>query len=374
MRVTYLLSNLGGGTGHHLLDLLDSRGPGDWEAKIVSEVPSTSRMGLPVEHRVLEVPPGPAKYPFRQFLRYRQLEQLFRQEAPDILHTYFFWSIIYGRLLKARGIVPRLVENREDMGFDFGANEYAMLSLTRSLPDRVICVSDAVRNVVLEKEGLHPTRVVTVRNGIASSPPAGDLDLEGLRKELGLETRNPVIMMVANYDRPVKGVRYFVQAIPRIAEAVPEARFILLGQGKSEASVRAEAHRLGVADLLLMPGFRVDVHRFYGLADLSVLTSLSEGLSMTILESMRHGVPLVATDVGGNGEIIRNGRSGVLVPPRQPKKFAEAVIRLLGDRLLRERFQVEGRKTIREDFDLRSVVRSYADTYEQILTGEQEAR
>ena len=131
MKVTYLLSDLGGGTGHHLLDLLDERGAGSWEAKIISEVPSTSRMALPVDHLVLEPPRGPARYPLRQLLRFRQLEKLFRHDDSDILHTYFFWSIVYGRLLKARGLISRLVENREDMGFEMGPHEYAWLALTR---------------------------------------------------------------------------------------------------------------------------------------------------------------------------------------------------------------------------------------------------
>jgi glycosyltransferase involved in cell wall biosynthesis len=369
VKVTYLLSDLGGGTGHHLLDLLDTRSPADWEARIVSEVPSTSRMGLPVDHTVLEAPRGPAKYPIRQFLRYRQLERLFRRDRPDVLHTYFFWSVVYGRLLKARGVVSRLVENREDMGFDIGAHEHAWYGLTRHLPDRVICVSDAVRDTVLARERLPASRVVTVRNGIrfAEAPP--DPRTDELRRELGIPPDSPVVLMVANYDRPVKGVAHFLDSIPLIRRELPGTRFILIGHGRREAEFRRKAVALGIEDVLLMPGFREDVDRFYALADLSVLTSLSEGLSITILESMWHGVPVVVTDVGGNLEIVKQGRTGVLVPPGDPTRFAEAVVRLLRDPALRSRFGQRARQVIREEFGLERVVERYGRIYEEVIRG-----
>jgi glycosyltransferase involved in cell wall biosynthesis len=367
MKVTYLLSDLGGGTGHHLLDLLRVRDPGHWWADIVSEVPSTSRMELPVGHVVLEDPPGPASYPVRQVQRYRQVETVFRNSRPDILHTYFFWSIIYGRILKARGIVSRLVENREDLGFAWGTHEYSILALTRNLPDRVICVSDAVRRIVLEREGLGGSRVCVIHNGITQEEPTGDPHVEELRAELGFSPEDLVVGMVANYDRPVKGVDVFLESIPLIRAAVPQARFILLGQGTTERRVRSRAANLGIDDVFLMPGFREDVSRFYALMDVSVLTSFSEGLSITVLESMRHGVPVVATAVGGNPEIVSQGRTGFLVPPGDPAAFAATVVKVLRDRNLRQRLGNSAKLALEGGFDLAEVSRRYYQTYRQVL-------
>ena len=370
MKVTYLLSDLGGGTGHHLLDLLGARGPEQWRAEIVSEVRSTSRMELPVSHLVLDDPRGPKQYPVRQLLRYRQLERFFRAHPPDILHTYFFWSIVYGRLLKARGVVKHLVENREDMGFDLGFHELTWFAMTRHLPDRVICVSRAVRDLVRESEGLPECRLEVVRNGIALHVPHTDARLAELRRELGITAQNRVVLMVANYDRPVKGVAEFLNAVPVIHAAIPDARFILIGTGRREREFRKLAEELGIDGVFLMPGFRKDVERFYQLADLSVLTSFSEGLSITILESMRHGVPVVATDVGGNPEIVRHGRTGYLVPAGDRQRFAAAVIRVLGDSMLRERFSLEARRVIADGFNLDRVVQRYARVYSTVMRDE----
>ena len=369
MKVAYLLSDLGGGTGHHLLEMLRHRPSETWDAEIVSEARHGPHMVLPVEHETLSAPGGPARYPVRQLLRFRQLERRFQSKQPDILHTYFFWSILYGRLLKLRGAVPRLVENREDMGFDLGTHETAWLSATRHLPDRVICVSEAVRQTVLEREGLPSSRVAVVRNGIHCQIPSADPSLDELRRELDIGLQNPVVMMVANYDRPVKGVVWFLDSIPVIRRAIPQARYVLLGGGKRKAERRERVRRLGIADVLKMPGFRDDVHRFYELADLSVLTSLSEGLSITILESMRHGVPVVATRVGGNPELVRDGHTGFLVPPRDTERFSAAVVRLLRDRALRERFGTAGQLVIRREFGLEQVVERYAEIYDDVLSG-----
>jgi glycosyltransferase involved in cell wall biosynthesis len=367
MKVTYLLSDLGGGTGHHLLNMLDARDADHWEAEIVSEVPSTARMAIRVPHLILAEPPGLNKYPLRQFLRYRQLEQLFREGAPDVLHSYFFWSIVYGRLLKARGVIKHLVENREDMGFDLGPHERAWFALTRHLPDHVICVSQAVKEFVQETEGLPESRLSVVHNGIRSDRRPTDARLDDLRRELGLTNRNRIVLMVANYDRPVKGVTEFLRAIPLIRATVPDARFILIGTGEREQELRHLAKELMIDDVLLMPGFRTDVYRFYKLTDLSVLTSFSEGLSITVLESMRYGVPVVATEVGGNPEIVLKGRTGYLVPVGEPEKFAAAVTQLLREPGLRRRFGAEARRVIEAGFDLNAVVRQYGRVYSAVV-------
>jgi glycosyltransferase involved in cell wall biosynthesis len=117
-------------------------------------------------------------------------------------------------------------------------------------------------------------------------------------------------------------------------------------------------------------GFRSDVHRLYPIMDVSVLTSLSEGLSITILESMSFGIPVVATAVGGNPELVRHGESGFLVPPKDAASFADAVGRVLGDPQLAQNLGQEGREIVERDFALETVAARYAELYRGILNGE----
>jgi glycosyltransferase involved in cell wall biosynthesis len=104
-----------------------------------------------------------------------------------------------------------------------------------------------------------------------------------------------------------------------------------------------------------------------GSRDVSVLTSFSEGLSITILESMKYGIPVVVTDVGGNREIVSDGSTGYLVPPGDTHKFADAVIRVLRDPSLGQRFGIDAQRIIAREFDLATVSRQYERTYKQVL-------
>jgi glycosyltransferase involved in cell wall biosynthesis len=366
MRVSYLVSDLGGGTGHHLIDLLGSRLPGAWDAELVSEVPRGPRSGFIDPITELPTPSAPPVYPVRQIARYLQLSRLYSASTPDILHTYFFWSILYGRMLKARGVVRRLVENREDLGFNWGPHEYALLSATRHLPDRVICVCEAVRQVVLEREGLSPTVAVTIRNGLNLETADDGLEA-GLKEELGFDHRHKIVGMIANFERPVKGVSHFLSAIPDIVSATPDTRFVLIGGGRTLDKVEHEARRVGAAPYLRVTGFRTDVDRFYRIMDLSVLTSLSEGLSLTILESMKHGVPAVVTRVGGNPELVQDGVTGYLVPVRDQAAFVDRCVRLLKDKAARSAMSAMAKRKVRS-FSIDKVAGRYGELYGDVLS------
>ena len=366
-KIVFLTDDLGGGTGNHLLSLVRHWDRTEWNAEVLSGAPLTARVvpGLPVSY--LAPPETFRRYPLRQIASMVRLRKEVRGRTPDIVHSFFFWSILYGRLLKWSGAVRRLVENREDQGFAWGPHEYAWLRWTGTLPDRVICVSEAVRRTVLEREKIDAARTRVIRNGLC--PVAGDSDADAsARKELGIGDGQPVVGMVANFNRAVKGVSYFIDAVPAILREVPTARFLLVGRGKEEASLRDQAKRLGVDAAVIFAGFRQDIGRFYRAMDLSVLTSLSEGLSITLLESMSFGLPVVATMVGGNPEVVIDGRTGYLVPARDPAAVVERIVRLLKDRTLRLRMGAEGKRRVEEDFRLQDVARRYLGVYQELLS------
>lgn len=364
--VTYLLSDLGGGTGHHLFELLRNRPENSWGARIISEVDSSARLESPVTTETLP-PTRFRRYPLAQVERGLAVRRRLREDPMNVLHTYFFWSIIYGRVLKATGTIDHLVENREDMGFAWGRHEYGLLRLTRRLPDRVICVSSAVRDVVLRREGIHPSRIRVVHNGIAAPRPSDPEASLAVREEFDIPPEAPIVGMVANFNRQVKGAVHYIDAIPLVLRDVPEARFLLIGLGDNRLALQARAEAAGVGDRLVFTGFRSDIDRLYDALDVSVLTSLSEGLSITLLESMRHGVPVVATDVGGNPEVVRDGETGFLVPPADPVRFAAAVVRLLQDRGLSRRLGERGRDVVSNEFRLSEAATAYSRIYRELI-------
>lgn len=362
-KVVLVTDDLGGGTGNHLLGMLQHwiTHP-EWQAELVSTVPSTSKVECPVPLSYLS-PPKINRYPFAQVSRFRQLHSYLRRRQPTIVHTYFFWSIIIGRLLKHIGAVDKLVENREDSGFNWGWHEYQLLRLTRRLPDRVICVSNSVRDVVMRKEGVSGDRIEVIHNGIPEVQTSSSR--ESARKRLGIAQEQLVIGMVANLNREVKGGAYFVEAIPKVLNEIPAATFLVIGLNPGE-ELRRRAEELGVSRHLLFTGYRADVDELYPAMDLSVLTSLSEGLSITILESMQAGIPVVATNVGGNPELVCNGDTGFLVEPKNVSEFASKVITLLKDTELRKQFGFNAQHRVHEHFRISRTAEAYMNTYDSL--------
>ena len=370
MRILLATSNLGGGTGSHLVQLLDHMDLSDDSVELICFGPRDLDPPAHILLRDASERGAFSRFPITQWQQYRKIRRLVKERPPRVLHTYFFWPIIYGRLLKRAGLVSTLIENREDEGFNLSPTDYHLLRLTRSIPDRIVCVSEGVRRVVLDREGVGEKNTVVIRNGVSlPSEDALSTDTEAARHEVGIRPDEKVVGMVANLNRPIKGVRYLVEAVPEIVREVPNARFLILGDGALKQELEQQAHQRGVADRIIFAGFRSDVTRFYRVMDLSVLTSLSEGLSMTILESMSFGLPVVATSVGGNPELVRDGVTGVLVPPKDPAAFSRAVIRLLRDPDLAEAMGREGRKLVRREFTLDAVANQYQKLYAAASNG-----
>lgn len=363
-RVLIFSDDLGGGTGNHLLALTRRWGSSPWRAEIVSQAPPRARQAPTVPVHVVERKPF-ERYPLAQLRRLAMATNHARRFQPTLVHSYFFWSIMYGRALKMLGRVKLLVENREDQGFNWGAHEYLLLRATRHAPDRVICVSEAVRQVVLAREAIEPSRVVVIRNGV-EIPPSAAADGSRLAASLGLRPEHLVVGMVANFNRGVKGVRHLIEAAPSIVQAVPEVRFLLVGRGDEEPELRRLADLLGVAEQVIFAGYAEDVDAYYRLMSVSVLTSLSEGLSITLLESMGHGLPVVVTDVGGNREVVEDSVTGYLVPPRDTPAFAGRVVALLRDAEARARFGRAARQRVEANFGIDAVARSYLHVYEEL--------
>jgi glycosyltransferase involved in cell wall biosynthesis len=338
-----------------------------WKAEILSRVPLTSRVVPPVPVRYIPSDGSIKWYPIPQIRSLARLRKQVSGMDPAIVHSYFFWPILFGRFLKWEGAVKVLVENREDQGFDWGFHEYAWLRLTRNLPDRIICVSDAVKEVVTAREKVRDDRVVVIRNGVENLPENGEAS-GNLRKELGIGEDVLVVGMVANFNRSVKGVSLFLDAVPQIVEQVPNARFLLLGRGKEEGELKDKARSMGIDRYIIFAGYRPDIHRYYAIMDVSALTSFSEGLSITLLESMRCGLPVVATRVGGNPEVVIDGETGYLVPPGDVSAFATRAVMLLLDQGLRKRMGEEGRRRVERHFLLRDVAKRYEEVYEGLLS------
>jgi glycosyltransferase involved in cell wall biosynthesis len=233
------------------------------------------------------------------------------------------------------------------------------------LADCVLVNAEAIRESLIE-QGYAPSKIVVIRNGIALSNFTHSERSAVLRRDLGFP---PSARLVAVFSRlnPMKGVEYFLDAASIVAERFPDVRFLVAGDGGSRKELEDRARRLGLEARIVFTGFRSDVRELLSEAAISVLPSLSEGTSNTLLESMAAGLPVVATQVGGNPEVIEDGVSGLLVPPRDSAEIAAAVGRLLEDEGFARRLGQAGMRRVSELFSLSGSVQQTEHLYQRLI-------
>jgi glycosyltransferase involved in cell wall biosynthesis len=182
------------------------------------------------------------------------------------------------------------------------------------LADRVVAVSETTARSLTERYGLSERRIWTVPNGVAPFAAPGPAETGRLREELGLRGRTPVIGSIGRLGY-VKGYDRLVGAFSGILPEYPGAMLVLVGDGPERQALSEQVAGLGLQDRVVFAGTRSDARRLYGLLDLFVLPSRSEGLSLSLLEAMCAGCPVAATDAGESRSVLRDGRYGRVLPP-----------------------------------------------------------
>jgi glycosyltransferase involved in cell wall biosynthesis len=248
-----------------------------------------------------------------------RLRTVLRGRLPDVVHTHLVHADIYGALARP----GRLVSTRHNPDpFRTGPFQFVERAFTRRT-DRVVAISEAVRDFCVRRVGLPPGKVVVIRYGLDGLPPPW-----GENPPLPLEGRR-VLLCVARLS-PQKGVDTAIRALPRIRRDHADAVLLVLGEGPERQRLETLAGELGVSGSVLMPGRVGDVAALYRRADVVVHPARWEGFGLALLEAMLAGKPVVATRAGSAPEVVGE-ESGTLVPPDDAQALGEAVSSLLSD-------------------------------------------
>jgi glycosyltransferase involved in cell wall biosynthesis len=333
------------------------------EGPLLDEVP---RLAAPVEEYRL----GSLRSP-RALTGLLRLAGSMRRNRIDVVHTTSLYPNVVGMAAAALARVPVRLASVRDMGTTWSPGLLRLQRGACRLADAVV-VNAAAIGERLRREGYDPARIAVVPNGVVPPPPS-KADGAALRAELGLAPDALLIAVVCRLHR-VKRLEEFVDAAATLAPAHPRARFLIVGP-KDDGADRAvyareleeRARRRGIGDRLLLTGARGDVPAVLGELAVSVLCSDSEGLSNTLLESMAAGVPVVATRVGGNPEIVEDGVTGLLVARRDPSALAAAIDRLLAQPDLAAELADAGRRRVAARFGVERLVAETAALYRQLL-------
>jgi glycosyltransferase involved in cell wall biosynthesis len=294
----------------------------------------------------------------------RALVRLMRAERFDVVQTFLIGANLWGRLAALLAGVPVVIASERNVGvWEEPAKRWLGRALAR-VTSRLVANADAVRDYLIAR-GADPARIVTIRNGVDFGRFAAPVDRTAVRRALGLAPEHTVAAVVARLE-PQKGHDVVLEVAARLRERLPHLRWLVVGGGGAEAAVRADAARRGVGDRVVFTGFRTDTADLLRAADLSVLVSTKEGLSNTLLESLAVGLPVVASRVGGNAEVVGAG-AGLLVPPRDPDALEAAVVSLVADPVAARGMGERGREHVRRSFAVRRMVDETAALWDELL-------
>ncbi len=380
IRVAQVITRLivGGAQEHTIQTVAGLRATGRHSADLItgptfgpegSFVPEARRLG--VEPQVIASLRREVN-PFLDPIAYRRLVTIFRRRQYHVVHTNSSKAGILGRLAARKAAVPLVVHTVHGWGHHDRQNPILrrlFIRLERAcadFSDGLVVVSP--RNM---EKGLRdgigtPEKYVTIRSGVDLSRYAGPRRTRAeVRRELGIPEDASVIGTVTRLS-PQKAPQVFVDAAAAVVRDEPGTSFVVVGDGPLGESVKRLAARLGIDGAVRFTGLRSDVPDLLGAFDIFVLSSLWEGLPRAIPEAMVAGLPVIASAVDGNAEVVEPGVTGLLVPPGNPSALAEAELVLLRDPDLAARMGRAGRERV-QAFDVRRMIEDTVALYDRLI-------
>ena len=296
-----------------------------------------------------------------------RLSRVIKQLGPEVLHAHDSHAVAMAASavsMASPSPRPPLVMSRR---VDFHVRRNALSRWKYNQVDCFVCASAAIRKMIVD-DGVPPDRAVVVHDGVdvgfVDKTPAASI-----HEAFWLPHHAPLVANVAAMV-PHKGQRHLVEAAAIVVRQIPDARFVIFGEGELRESIERQIRGHNLEKHVLLAGFRPNVLSLCKTMDLFVMSSVTEGLGSALLDAMACRKAVVGTTAGGIPEAVVDGETGLLVPPRDHQALAEAIVRMLRDDALRSRFGEAGRRRVEEHFSADRMVSGVLGVYERVLRGE----
>jgi len=283
----------------------------------------------------------------------------------DILHCHQYTPYVYG--LMGSAFTKKKIVFTEHGRFYPDKRKFKRTLVNPVLSrytDRIIAISEATKDALVKFENISKDRIGVVYNGIEDGNRVPEKK-ENLRRSFGIGENGFVMGTAARLDS-IKNHPMMIKGLKRIQQDSPETYLFIVGDGPERAGLETLVTELGLSSRVIFTGFREDTSFFYRMMDVFLLTSFSEGTAMTLLEAMAAGLPCIATGVGGNLEIVKEGETGFIIPSGDEKALTEKINLLIRDKKLREELGQACRKRFEENFTVKKMVKEYEKIYEEI--------
>ncbi len=294
----------------------------------------------------------------------RKIRAYIRDENIDVVHCHQYSPYIYG-LLASFGTSAKVIFTEHGRFYpdSYKWKRYLLNPFLSLFTDEVICISKATADALVKYENFPKRKVKVVYNGIKDKQiKLTDDELNIIKKELGITETNIVMGTISRLD-PIKNQKMMITAFEKVLGTQPNAKLLIIGDGPERVNLEKHTEALGLEESIIFTGFIVNPQRYFGLMDIFLLPSLSEGTSMTLLEAMAFSIPCIVTNVGGNPEIIENNDSGLVVPNDDAKSLSEAMLSLNTNKELAIRLGDNGNKRFQSFFTIENMVNAYQHIY-----------
>ena len=308
--------------------------------------------------------------PFYDFQAFLKLYKLLKYGKYDLVHTHSSKPGIIGRLAAKAAGIKCIVHTVQGFAFhEHSSNVQIFLvrlleKLAGMASHKVIFVNSKDRDIASKMKLVPNHKMVTIHNGV-------DLNqfnsANGVKNGNGIKKNGAMVGMVARLWEQ-KAPQDYIAAIPKVVDKIPDAKFLVIGDGPLETELKKMSANLGIEENVQFLGWRQDIKDLLKIIDVVVLPSLWEGLPVAILEAMALSKPVVATNIKGNNELVVHGETGYLVEPGNPEEISSYVLKLLNDQPLAKKMGRLGYSRVKAKFALNKIVEQTSSLYEKLLS------
>ena len=289
-----------------------------------------------------------------------RIYRLMKDRRVDIVHTHHFTQLLFAAL-PARLAGARIIHTEHEFfSYTQRAAPRSLIRLLVRLCDNMTVVGPEVADYFVQTIGIPRDRLTIVPNGVDVG--AFEYDREAARRELGLECGDVVIGTIGRLE-PEKDQATLLDMFRQVRTTHPKARMVIVGDGSLAADLKTHAARIGVGGAALFLGYRRDVAKLLAAMDIFVLTSIREGLPISLIEAMAARRPVVSSDIGSVRDLVQDSINGLVVAARDTAAFTAAVERLIQSPELCRTLADAGRRTVEASFSLPAVIRAYENLY-----------
>lgn len=299
------------------------------------------------------------------------MKALILEKEIDVVHAHMYHAALYSRLgaLMAGNQRPKVVYSIHNVYNRPKLHRIAANMVLGRFTDLVIAVAGPVKDDIVRYDRIPEKKVTVLENGIDFDRFDIALSKKEAKERLGLSGADFVLGCVARLDE-AKGHAYMLRTASMLKKSGHNFKFILVGSGRLEEELKRECVNLGMESDVIFLGTRHDIPELYKAMDIYLMSSLWEGSSLSIMDALAAGLPTVVTEVGGSADIVDHGRCGLLVPPKDPKAMADAIIKLYGSSGKRNELAEHGKERARKLYSSDAMTKKLEELYEALFRTE----